>query len=107
MKNNIYQINKGINRSITFKGLKAQYIWYMGAVMFVLLIIYALMYLANVHTLISLVVIVCLGAVLFTLVYHLSAVYGEHGLSKAFAARNIPSVIKSYSRKSFYPKHKQ
>ncbi|HMT97439.1 MAG TPA: DUF4133 domain-containing protein, partial [Ferruginibacter sp.] len=30
MSNSVYQINKGINRSIEFKGLKAQYIWYLG-----------------------------------------------------------------------------
>lgn len=30
MSNSVYQINKGINKPIEFKGLKAQYIWYLG-----------------------------------------------------------------------------
>ena len=30
MGNSVYQINKGINKAIEFKGLKAQYIWVPG-----------------------------------------------------------------------------
>ena len=30
MANSVYKINKGINKPIEFKGLKAQYIWYLG-----------------------------------------------------------------------------
>ena len=30
MANSVYVINKGINAPITFKGLKAQYIWWLG-----------------------------------------------------------------------------
>ena len=38
MANSVYQINKGINRSIEFKGLRAQYIWYLGGGVVALLI---------------------------------------------------------------------
>ncbi len=41
MANSVYQINKGINQSIEFKGLKAQYIWYLGGGVIALLIIFA------------------------------------------------------------------
>ena len=35
----VYQINKGINTSIEFKGLKAQYIWYHGRAAIVLFVV--------------------------------------------------------------------
>lgn len=96
-----YNINKGINRSIVFKGLVAQYIWYMGAVAFAVLMLYAAMYVAGVGTFISLAITLCLGAGLVVWIYHLSSTYGEHGLTKALARRSIPKVVKSSSRRLF------
>ena len=101
MANSTYQINKGINKSIVFKGLRAQYIWYMGAGMFALLIIYAVMYMVKVNTYICLGITLCLGAAMIMGIYHLSATYGEHGLTKALAKRSVPTVLKSRSRKVF------
>ena len=101
-----YAINKGVNQSIVFKGLKAQYIWYMGGGMFALLIIYAVMYMAGVNTYISLAITICLGGLLLIGIYHLSSTYGEHGLLKALARRNIPVVVKSNSRKIFMQNRK-
>nr|WP_295931975.1 DUF4133 domain-containing protein [uncultured Dyadobacter sp.] len=97
----IYPINKGINRSIIFRGLKAQYIWYMAATMLGQLIFYALMYLAGINTYVCLVVTIFLATISMIGVYHLSTTYGEHGLLKALAARRIPKVIKATSRSKF------
>lgn len=99
-----YSINKGVNKSIVFKGLVAQYIWYMGAGMFVLLLLYAALYVAGVNTFISLAIAVCLGAAMIMWIYHLSSSYGEHGLTKALARRSIPKVVKSRSRHLFKQK---
>jgi hypothetical protein len=101
MAANRYVINKGVNQSIVFKGLKAQYIWYMGGGMFALLIIYAVMYMAGVNTYISLAITICLGGLLLIGIYQLSSTYGEHGLAKALARRSIPVVVKSRSRRIF------
>ena len=101
MATNRYIINKGVNQSIVFKGLKAQYIWYMGGGMFALLITYAVMYMAGVNTYISLAITICLGGLLLIGIYHLSSTYGEHGLVKALARRSIPVIVKSGSRKVF------
>ena len=30
MSNSVYKVNKGINKPIEFRGLKAQYIWWLG-----------------------------------------------------------------------------
>ena len=44
MGNSVYSVNKGINKSIEFKGLKAQYIWYLGGGVVALLILFAILY---------------------------------------------------------------
>ncbi len=97
MNNSVYQINKGINKSIEFKGLKAQYIWYLGGGLVVLLILFAIIYIIGVNVFICLVLIISLSTVLFMYVYKLSRTYGEFGLMKKVAKKAVPNVIKSYS----------
>jgi len=57
MSNSVYQINKGINKPIEFKGLKAQYIWYLGGGLVVLMIIFAIVYIAGINIFICLIII--------------------------------------------------
>lgn len=102
----VYQINKGINRPIEFKGLKAQYIWYLGAGLLALLILFAVLYICGVNPFICLLIIVIAGTALFMHVYRLSHKYGQHGMMKAIAKRSIPKCIKSYSRSVFELKKK-
>jgi Domain of unknown function (DUF4133) len=97
MGNSVYQINKSINKSIEFKGLKAQYIWYLGGGLVTLLIIFAIIYICGVNVIICLALIISLATALFMYVYKLSRTYGEHGLMKKVAKRAVPKVIKSYS----------
>jgi hypothetical protein len=101
MSTSVYQINKGINHPIEFKGLKAQYIWYLGGGLLALLIGFAVLYICGVNTFICLFIIVSCAAALFMHVYKLSRKYGEHGMMKSLAKRSIPSEIKSYSRKPY------
>jgi len=53
----VYQVNKGINKAIEFRGLKAQYIGYLGGGLVGLLILYAVIYIIGVNTYICLVLI--------------------------------------------------
>lgn len=101
MATSVYQINKGINRPIEFKGLKAQYIWYLGGGLLALLILFAILYICGINTFFCLAIIVGSAIALFMHVYKLSRKYGEHGMMKTLAKRSIPSVVKSYSRKPF------
>lgn len=101
MATSVYTINKGINRPIEFKGLKAQYIWYLGGGLLALLILFAILYICGVNTFICLAIIVGSATALFMHVYKLSRKYGEHGMMKSLAKRSIPSVVKIYSRKTF------
>lgn len=101
MANSVYQINKGINQPLTFKGLKAQYIWYLGGGLVVLLVLFAALYLIGVNTFIILIVIGAAGTFLFTKVYKLSKTYGQYGMMKKAAKRMLPEAIRCSSRKIF------
>ena len=101
MSTSVYQINKGINRPIEFKGLKAQYIWYLMGGLIGLLILFAILYISGLNTFLCLGIIATCGTGLFIHVYRLSRKYGEHGMMKALAKRSIPKVVKSYTRKVF------
>jgi hypothetical protein len=50
MSNSVYQINKGINKSIEFRGLKAKHIWYLGEGVLALLILFAILYISGINT---------------------------------------------------------
>ena len=101
MSTSVYTINKGINKSIEFRGLKAQYIWYLGGGLLALLILFAVLYICGVNTFVCLGLILCLGAGLFMFIYRLSHKYGEFGMMKKIAAKAVPKVIKARSRKMF------
>ena len=101
MSNKQYPINKGINKSLVFKGLKAQYIGYMGLGLLIDLLFYAVLYTLKVNTYITLLLTLALGALIAVIVYHLNAQYGEHGLVKAMAKRKTPKIIRSFSRRIF------
>ena len=101
MTNSIYKINKGINKPIEFKGLKAQYIGWLGGGIVALLLLFVLLYLTGLNSFICLGIIAILGTFLFLRVFKMSRDYGEHGMKKKMAARYIPKVIRSNSRKIF------
>lgn len=97
----IYQINKGINKPVEFKGLKAQYIAYLAVGLILLLIIFAVMYILGVGVIPCVIIISLLGSGLFFEVFRLSHKYGEHGLMKKSAKRYIPVHLKFSSRQIF------
>ena len=101
MPTSVYTINKGINKPIEFKGLKAQYIWYLGGGLLALLIGFAVLYICGANTFFCLGVILFFGIVLFVKIYKLSHKYGEHGIMKQMAKRQIPECIKIRSVRIF------
>lgn len=101
MNASVYKINKGINKPIEFKGLKAQYIAYLAVGLVALLILFAILYIIGVNMFICLVLTAILGALLFMTVYRMSDKYGEHGLLKKMAKRSLPTFLRITSRKIF------
>ena len=101
MSTSVYNINKGINKPIEFKGLKAQYIGYLAAGLVVLLVLFASLYIIGVNMFICLGLILVLGTFLFVVVYQISNQYGQYGLMKKTAKRSIPSHLLCVSRSLF------
>lgn len=101
MKGKTYDINKGVNKPIEFHGLRAQYIWYMAGALAALLIAFAAMYLAEVPVYVSLPAVLLTGGGLVAGIYRYNHRYGEHGLMKALAYRQVPSAIICRTRKVF------
>lgn len=97
----VYQINKGVNKPIVFKGLKAQYIAYLAVGLVLLLISFAVLYISGVSLFIVLPLIFSLGAVLFISTFKLSHRFGEYGLMKFLAKRGLPKSLKFRSRRIF------
>ncbi|MCZ4223523.1 DUF4133 domain-containing protein [Pedobacter rhodius] len=97
----IYQINKGVSKPIMFKGLKAQYIAYLAIGLVLLLIAFAILYISRVNLFIILPVVVGTGTAIFMITFRLSQRFGEHGLSKFIAKRNLPTCLKFRSRQLF------
>jgi Domain of unknown function (DUF4133) len=107
MATSVYKINKGINKPIEFKGLKAQYIAYLAAGLISLLVLFAILYITGVNMFACLALVAILGTSLFMSVYRLSDTYGQYGLLKKLAMRNIPDSIKATTRKIFTDLAKQ
>lgn len=107
MANSIYKINKGINKAIEFKGLKAQYIWYLGIVILALLVLFSILYFLGINQYICIVLIGGIGVCALQKIYAMSKKYGEHGLMKVLAKKMVPKLIKSNDRKTFFKPNKK
>lgn len=101
MSGSVYTINKGINKSIEFRGLRAQYIWYFAVLVIVLMIVFAVLYIAGAGIVICMGSTGTLGALGGIRTFRLSHRYGEHGMMKSIARRQVPKVLRSYSRRIF------
>lgn len=97
----IYQINKGVSKPIVFKGLKAQYIAYLAIGLVVLLVTFAVLYICGLSLWINLPLIVGLGSGLSVTSVRLSHRFGEHGLAKHLARKQLPEFVRCRSRKLF------
>lgn len=101
MATSVYKINKGINKSIEFKGLKAQYIWYLGGAVVCLMVVFAVLYFIGINQYICIGITGVLGFVVVSKIFAMSKKYGEHGLMKAMARKMLPSVVRCNDRKLF------
>ncbi|SRR5258706_5234401 len=97
----VYKINKGINKPIEFKGLKAQYIAYLAGGLITLLVLFAILYITGVNMFVCLFLIGGIGVILFMSVYRMSEKYGQYGLLKKLAKRGIPDSIRGKTRTLF------
>lgn len=101
METSIYPINKGINKSIELKGLKEQYIWYLAGGVVALMIVFAIMYIIGLPSIVCVVIIAILGVAVVLKVYAMSNKYGEHGLMKELARKQVPTTVRLNDRNVF------
>lgn len=96
-----YNINKGIGRTVEFKGLKSQYLFIFAGGLLGILILVMVLYMAGVNS------YICLGlgtggaSMIVWQTFSLNKKYGEHGLMKIGARKRHPRYIicrKSISR---------
>jgi len=90
---NSYNINKGIGRTVEFKGLKAQYLFIFAGGLLGILILVMILYIAGMSS------YLCIGAgagsasLLVWQTFALNRKYGEHGLMKLAAKKRHPGYI--------------
>lgn len=96
-----YEINKGINKPMEFIGLRAQYIVYLAGGWVLALLLFALSYLTGWSMYLGLALAGGLGTGVFVLVSHLDRRYGEHGLMKRLAQRQLPGKVVVRNRRIF------
>lgn len=87
-----WEINKGIGRSVEFKGLKAQYLFIFAGGLLAVFLVTVILYLCNVDQVLCLVMGVLGATVVVWQTFSMNSKYGEHGLMKRGAVRG-PSQI--------------
>jgi ABC-type multidrug transport system fused ATPase/permease subunit len=97
----VFEINKGINRSIVFKGVKAQYILYLAMAVLLLLVLFAILYFLGCNIYLLLAIVIPLGAFVISYIQNMSRTYGEFGLTKKLARQRLPAIISSHSHTLF------
>ncbi|MCT4234987.1 DUF4133 domain-containing protein [Elizabethkingia anophelis] len=90
---NTYHINKGIGRTVEFKGLKAQYLFIFAGGLLGVLICVMIMYMAGVNTYLCLILGASCSGLLIWQTFALNGKYGEHGMMKLGARKKHPTYI--------------
>lgn len=90
---NTYNINKGIGRTVEFRGLKAQYLFIFAGGLLGTLILVMILYMAGVNSYICLFLGAGGASLIIWQTFTLNKKYGEHGLMKIAAGRRHPRYI--------------
>lgn len=88
-----YNINKGIGRTVEFKGLKAQYLFIFAGGLLGTLILVMILYMAGVNSYVCLFLGTGGASLIVWQTFSLNQKYGEHGLMKIGARKSHPKYI--------------
>ncbi|MBL7706783.1 MAG: DUF4133 domain-containing protein [Taibaiella sp.] len=88
-----YNINKGIGRTVEFKGLKAQYLFLFAGGLLGILILVMVLYIAGVGSYVCLFTGAAGASLIIWQTFSLNRKYGEHGLMKIAARKRHPRYI--------------
>ena len=90
---NSYNINKGVGRTVEFKGLKAQYLFIFAGGLLGVLILLMILYMTGVNSYVCLFLGAGGASLIIWKTFSLNAKYGEHGLMKVGARKRHPRYI--------------
>lgn len=88
-----YNINKGIGRTVEFKGLKAQYLFIFAGGLLGILILVMVLYMVGINSYMCLIIGIGGGSFLTWQTFSLNKKYGEYGLMKLGARKRHPRYI--------------
>ncbi|MFH6991842.1 DUF4133 domain-containing protein [Flavobacterium sp. FlaQc-48] len=95
-----YNINKGIGRTVEFRGLKAQYLFIFAGGLLGTLILVMILYMAGTSSYICLFLGAIAASMIVWQTFALNKKYGQHGLMKISARKKHPRYI--ISRKALH-----
>ncbi|OHT43664.1 DUF4133 domain-containing protein [Flavobacterium tructae] len=90
---NTYSINKGIGRTVEFRGLKAQYLFIFAGGLLGILILVMILYMASASSYICLFIGSGGASLIVWQTFSMNKKYGEHGLMKIGAKKRHPHYI--------------
>jgi hypothetical protein len=93
-----FKLFKGVDQDLEFKGLKAQYLLYMGGLLLAGLLLFTLLYWIGLP--IFLVIGVPIGLIFYASkqIFRFNSLYGKDGLMKKMTFQRVPFALKIRSR---------
>ncbi|OPZ30393.1 MAG: hypothetical protein BWZ00_00971 [Bacteroidetes bacterium ADurb.BinA174] len=88
-----YEINKGVGRSVEFKGLKAQYLFIFAGGLLGTIVLVAILYLLGVNQFLCLIIGFVCAAFIAWKTFAMNKKYGQHGLMKISARKSHPRYL--------------
>ena len=88
-----WDINKGVGRTVEFKGLKAQYLFLFAGGLLALFILVVILYLCGVSQIACLVIGIVGATLVVWQTFAMNRKYGQYGLMKKGAVRMHPRYL--------------
>ncbi|WP_400194226.1 DUF4133 domain-containing protein [Hymenobacter sp. B81] len=89
----LYDLNRGINKPVEFKGLVGNNIYFLVAGIGLTFGLFVTLYLLSTPLVLTILITFAVGGGMWAGVFALNRKYGEHGLMKASARRASPKYI--------------
>ena len=107
--NSVYRINRGVNASAEFYGIKGQYLGYLGGGLIVAFLVFVSLHMIGISIYLNAFLMAGLMGGVYAFTSNQSKKYGTQGLARKRARQSSRFVYRCSSRKVFYtlaPKRK-